>query len=163
MELGPRPPEAPRKVPKRYARKVMWTSNLMALVGLGFSGVGLLFLAPFVANKMWLPALIPCFFIVGGGSMFWSAFTSARARLRAFRYGKVVEGKVRSVRSDTSMQVNNQNPYKLTYHFPVGDTLQEGTIVTFDSTAWERQAGQPLWVLYDEKDPECNAIYPPLA
>lgn len=163
MEIGPRPPDAPRSIPKRYARKVMWTSNFMTLVGLGFVAVGSLFTIPFLVNKLWVPSLIGMFFLVGGGIMFWTAFQAGRSRLRAFRYGKIVEGKVRSVRSDTSVSVNNQNPYKLIYHFPVGDTLQEGSIVTFDSTAWERQPGQPLWVLYDEKDPENSAIYPPLA
>lgn len=159
MDAGPPPPAAPRAIPRRYARRVTW--NVFTLVGLGFSAFGLLFMTPMVLNKMW-QAVFPGFFALGGLSMFFQAWKKARGTLRAFRHGTVAEGKVRRVQQDRSVQVNGECPWKLTYHYAINDIWHEGQITTFDSTAWERNPGQPLWVLYDQSDPDISAIYPPL-
>ena len=86
---------------------------------------------------------------------------AAASTLNAFVRGTAVEGKVVGVSQDTSQSINGQHPWKLTYHFPVGGQLHEGTVVSWDSTITACSAGQPLWVLYLLADPEQNTAYPP--
>ncbi|MBL9146837.1 MAG: DUF3592 domain-containing protein [Verrucomicrobiaceae bacterium] len=163
MKLGEPPPPAPRKLPSTYVKRVRWTENIATLVGLGFTGIGLLIAVPMLANKLWLPALIPGFFLLGGVSMFRHGWKSAAGRLRAFKSGKAVEGRIERVGIDASQQINGRHPSRVVYHFPIGDQWHEGQIITFDTTATLRSSGQPVWVLYNENDPNENAIYPPLS
>lgn len=160
---GPKPPPAPREMPKTYVRRVRWTQNIGTLVGLGFAAIGSLFSIPMIINKLWLPALIPAFFFVGGVSMFRYSWNIAAARLRTFRFGKAVLGEVHQVGVDATQHVNGQHPAKVIYRFRIGDQLHEGAVISFDSTASERSSGQPVWVLYTESDPAENAIFPPLS
>jgi hypothetical protein len=162
MGLGPRPPEAPRQVPAQYERRMKWTRNIGTLVGGMFFLVGGIMVIPmlFVAP---LAALFPGFFMVGGFFMFRYGWLHAKGVLHAFKHGQAVEGRVAQVSLDTSQAVNNQHPWKLVYHFPIGNQLQEGSVTSFDSTLSSRTPGQPLWVLYNDDDPEKSAIFPPIA
>ncbi len=161
--LGPEPPPAPRKLPKAYVRRVRWTENIATMVGPGFIAIGLLFAIPMIVNKLWLPALLPAFFLLGGGSMFRYGWKIAAARLRAFRLGKAVQGSIHQVGVDATQHVNGRHPSKVIYHFPVDGQMHEGVIISFDTTASRLFSGQPMWVLYNEADPAENAIYPPLS
>ncbi len=163
MRLGDPPPPAPRKLPGTYVKRVRWTENIATLVGMGFTGVGLLMAVPMLVNKLWLPALFPGFFLLGGVSMFRHGWKTAAGRLRAFGQGKAVQGRIERVSMDTTQQINGRHPWRVVYHFTIGDQWHEGQITTFDSTASLRSSGQPVWVLYNEADPTENAIYPPLS
>jgi hypothetical protein len=162
QNLGPEPPPAPRTLPKAYVRRVRWTENIATMVGPGFVAVGLLFAVPMIANKLWV-AVLPLFFVLGGVSMFRYGWKIAAARLRAFRFGKAVQGSIYQVGVDATQHVNGKHPSKVIYHFQVGDQMLEGVIISFDTTATRRSSGQPVWVLYNEADPTENAIYPPLS
>lgn len=161
--LGQEPPPVPRKLPAAYVRRVRWTQNIVTMVGPGFIAVGLLLTIPMILNKLWLPALLPLFFLLGGTSMFNYGWKIAEARLRAFRLGKAVKGRIHQIGVDATQHVNGQHPSKVIYHFNVGDQLHEGVIISFDTTASRRASGDPVWVLYNEADPSENAIYPPLS
>jgi hypothetical protein len=163
MSLGDPPPPAPRKLPGAYVKRVRWTENIATLVGMGFTAVGTLFTVPMLINKLWLPALAPALFLLGGVSMFRHGWKIAAGRLRAFRDGRAVEGKIHQVGVDATQRVNGRHPSRVVYHFPVEGQVTEGVIITFDSTAERRWSGQPVWVLYNEADPTENAIYPPLS
>lgn len=161
-ELGPPPPSTPRAIPKVYERRVRWTKNMSVLIGGAFTLVGTVMLIPMVANRLFWPALFPLFFVIGGLSTFHYGWKAASGTLKAFRYGEAVEGTIKSISKDTSQSINGRHPWRLVYHFPVGNQLQEGIITSFDSTTGERRYGQPLWVLYVKDDPSQNAVFPPL-
>lgn len=163
MSLGDPPPPAPRVLPRKYVRRVRWTENIATLVGLGFTAVGLLFAIPMIVNRLWLPALILAFFLLGGVSMFRYGWKTAAARLRAFRIGRAVEGRIHQIGVDATQHINGRQPSRVVYHFPVDGQMQEGVIITFDTTASRRGSGEPVWVLYNEADPTENTIYPPLS
>jgi hypothetical protein len=163
QSLGPEPPPVPRKLPKVYVRRVRWTQNIATMVGLGFTLLGTVFFIPMLMNKLWVPLLVPSFMLLGGVSMFRYGWKTASARLRAFRFGKAVQGSIYQVGVDTTQQINGRHPSKVIYHFPVDGQMHEGVIITFDTTAARRFSGQPVWVLYNEDDPTENAIFPPLS
>lgn len=95
--------------------------------------------------------------------MFRYGWRIAAGRLRAFRDGKAVEGKIYQVGVDATQRVNGRHPSRVVYHFSVDGQVKEGVIITFDTTAEQRWSGQPVWVLYNESDPTENAVYPPLS
>lgn len=161
MELGEPPPSVPRVIPKKYEFGIKWSHNIATLVGGLFSLIGTLLFLPmiFVAP---IAALLPLLFMIGGFSMFRYGRKRANATLRAFRHGEAVKGKIASIGKDTSQSVNGRHPWRLVYHFEVGNQLQEGVITSFNSTIGSRREGQPLWVLYVKEDPSQNAVYPPL-
>ena len=162
MELGPPPPAAPRSLPKGYARRVLLTSNLSTLIGGAFLLMALMMGVPMVVQKLWLPALIPAFFGLGGIGLLRHGISHANSLLRAFRQGVAEKGKIASIGKDTTQSINNVHPWKLVYHFPVNGQLVEGKVISFDSTVGQRRPGQPLWVLYLPDQPEASTPYPPV-
>ncbi|TLD69819.1 hypothetical protein FEM03_15970 [Phragmitibacter flavus] len=139
----------------------MLTSNILVLVGLGFTLLPLLLIVPLFLANPWA-VLFPLFFLVGGLSMINLGWKSGRKTLHAFRDGIAVQGNVHSINRDHTTTVNGQHPWKLTYHFPVDNRIQSGTITTFNSIVGTFKYGQPLWVLYLPEDHEASTVYPPI-
>jgi hypothetical protein len=160
-ELGEPPPPVPRKLPNGFAFRTRWTSNIATLVGGGFLAVGLLFLIAFIKAKTWA-VVIPIFFMTGGFFVFLHGWRHASSVLRAFRKGVAVRGEVFECKVDRTQSMNGEHPFKLTWHFAVGNRQFEGTLTSFDSTLGSRARGQPVWVLYVADDPEQNTLYPPV-
>ena len=161
QELGEPPPPAPRTFPKGIAFRTRWSGNVATLMGGAFFLLGSFFFLAFLREKSFA-ALFPLLFVVGGFFMFRLGWQNATRTLRAFRHGTAVAGKVHECRLDTTQSLNKRHPYKLTWHFTVGGHQYEGTLTSFDSTLGSRGGGQPLWVLYDPRDPGQNTIYPPV-
>ena len=160
--LGEPPPPVPRPLPKGFAFRQKWSTNVLALVGLIFFLVGSFISVVFLIVGLFAGILLPLLFAIGGVVMLLIGRRAAARTLNAFVRGTAVEGKVFNVLQDQSLTVNGQHPWKLTYHFPVNGQVHEGAVVSFDSTITLRAAGQPLWVLYLPDDPEQNTAYPPL-
>jgi hypothetical protein len=148
-------------VPAAYVRRVRWSGNFTAWVGLGITGLSSIIALPMFVHGKW-QAYMPALFAVGGVALFAKAMRAANGRLRAYRIGKAVEGRVRQVRVDSAVLINGQQPYRVIYHYPVGARMEEGSVLSCDPMAMRRAAGQPIWVLYDEAAPEDHAIFPPL-
>ena len=161
MELGPPPPPVPRELPKGFAFRQRFSKNIATILGLVISIFSLLFVLAMLRAKPWV-AVLPGIMFLGGFSMLRYGWKSASATLRAFRHGMATEGKVVKLRLDTSQSINNEHPWKLTYHFTAGSQQHEGVLISWDSTTGMRSTGQPLWVLYVENDPSQCTLYPPV-
>jgi hypothetical protein len=149
-------------LPADFARKQRWTGNPLALVGLIFSLVGWLLLLVFI---FLLPifAFIPLIFVVLGWVLLRAGRKQAARVLRAFEFGRAVKGTISEVSLDSSMVVNGRSPWRIGYTFQTSDgTTHEGFASTFDTSASDRQRGQPLWVLVMDDQPDQNTIYPPV-
>lgn len=161
MDPGEAPPAAPRSLPKGFEFRQLWSQNVWALVGGIFFLIGMfIFLVFIFVLPMW--ALIPLLFIVGGAIMMHMGRKKAHGVLNAFRHGVTVQGSVSSVNLNTSQSINGRHPWVMTYLFPVGNEMLEGTLSSFSSALEDRARGQPLWVLYVENDPDQNTVYPPI-
>lgn len=160
-QLGSPPLPAPRALPKGFAFRLLWTGNVLVMVGVVFAGIGMILLLPMLV--LFPPAaLLPLIFVVLGFVLFRSGRRKARRTLQAFIHGTAVAGEVVRVTEDQTETTNGQHPWKLTYLFAVDGELHEGSASSYDSTITKRVAGQPLWVLYVPTDPSLNTIYPPL-
>ncbi len=160
-ELGPPPPDAPRELPKGFAFRQLWSGNVLVLVGTIFGSIGTILFFPMLL--LFPPAaLLPLIFMILGFFFFRGGRKGAKRTLKAFVHGRAVRGEIADVSRDLSETTNGQNPWKLTYHFTVEGQIHEGLAKSYDSTVGKRTPGQPLWVLYLEKDRAQNTIYPPL-
>ena len=160
-QLGSPPPEAPRELPKGFAFRMLWSGNVLVMVGAIFGGIGTILFLPMLV--LFPPAaLLPLVFMILGFVLFRSGRKAAKRTLKAFVNGTAIAGEVADVSRDHSESTNGQHPWKVTYHFNVDGTLHEGSAKSYDSTVAKRTAGQPVWVLYLAKDPAVNTIYPPL-
>lgn len=161
MELGPKPPDVPRTLPKGFAFRQRFSRNIATILGLVISMFGLLFFLAMLRAKPWV-AIFPGIFMLGGFSMFRYGWMHASGILRAFQHGVATEGKIAGISIDTTQSINNQHPWKLIYHFTANGQQQEGVLISWDSTIATRSTGQPMWVLYVENDPSQSTLYPPL-
>ena len=160
-QLGEPPPPAPRPLPSGFAFRLLWSRNILVIVGGIFALVGAVLFVPLLLVAAW-GALLPLIFVVLGLTLFAIGRAEARRTLEAFRRGTAVAGEIVSVSLDRSQSINSQHPWKLVYHFNLDGTLHEGCITSYDSTVATRTTGQPVWVLYVTTKPELNTIYPPL-
>jgi hypothetical protein len=161
-ELGPEPPPAPRDLPRGFEARQMWFGNPLALVGAIFLFVGLILFVVFVL-VLTVAALFPLLFVILGWVLLRAGRKQSQRVLNAFRMGRAVKGSISEVHIDSTMQVNGRHPWRIHYTFPTVDGQRyEGHAVTFDSTAPNRQPGQPVWVLVVDDQPDQNTIYPPV-
>lgn len=162
MDLGPEPPPAPREMPRAFETKQKWTGNPLAMVGLVFFLIGGLLLLVFVF-ALPLFAFIPLIFVGLGWFLLRLGRREAARVLNAFRFGRAVKGTITEVHVDSTMTVNGRHPWRIHYSFPgASGQTHEGNAVTFDSSAPDRERGQPVWVLAVDGQPEQNTIYPPV-
>jgi hypothetical protein len=159
--LGPAPPPAPRRLPRGFAFRVKWSRNFAVLGGLLCLIISSLMLYAMIKVRTFF-AVIPALFLFPGFYLFRYGRTQATGILRALRKGTAVEGKIVEVRLDATTEVNGRNPWKLVYQFPVGESLCEGSVTSFDSTVGGRSSGQSIWVLYVPEAPEKCTLYPPI-
>lgn len=161
QELGPPPPPAPRPMPRGFEFRRKWSRNILVMVGGVFLLVGGVIFFAFLLVGLLIGAPLPLLFMAGGFFMMVAGRRSAARTLRAFVRGEVARGTIAGVARDLTQTMNGEHPWKLTYHFPVNGQLHEGVVISWDSTAGARSAGEPLWVLYVPEDPEQNTTYPP--
>ena len=162
MTLSEEPPPAPRELPKGFATKQKWLGNPLSMVGGIFMLVGGIQFAVFIF-VLPLFSFIPLIFLGLGYTIFHFGRKSALRTLNAFQHGRAVKGAITEVLLDTTIRVNGRHPWRIGYSFTAADgQTHEGFARTFDSSAQERQRGQPLWVLVVDDQPEQNTIYPPV-
>jgi hypothetical protein len=162
MDLGPEPPEPPRKLPDGFALRVRLTRNVPMIIGLGFTLIGGFMTVAMISVKTWA-ALFPAFFLLGGLGMLKMGFQEGVRVLDAFRHGRAVRGKAASVREDTQTTVNGRHPWEIIYTFEAEGQPYEGKVTTFEAATANRFYGQPpVWVLVVEDNPERNTVYPPI-
>lgn len=161
MDAGEPPPDPPRRLPKGFERRVLWTHNVFALVG----GIFLLVGVPLMIGMVFvhpLAPLIPLIHCTLGYFLLRHGRGKAKRMLNAFVNGKAIRGDIKDVFEDTSISVNNRHPWAIAYGFDVQGQIYEGTARTWDADARLRSRGQHIWVLAIESDPEQNTIYPPV-
>jgi hypothetical protein len=144
---GPKPPPPPRVLPKPYVRKVLYWQNILTMIGVIFT---LVFFWTVIFAAIGIP-------------MWMAGLKRGRRELRALELGRAVEGRITAVEQDMTQAINNRHPWIITYAFPTAAGTGAGT-----DTGWEplnsyRRAGDPVWIVTMDDDPQCNAIWPPVS
>ncbi len=160
-DIGPEPPNPPRKLPIGFERRIRWTENVLVIIGAIFSVVGVIPVLLFTQVHH-AGILVFAIFLVMGIAMFVSGWKKAAHTLRAFKHGRAVKGEITEVYLDTTETINNRHPWRISYKFDADGQMMDDYAKTWDASAALRSAGQPLWVLYVVNDPSQNTIYPPV-
>lgn len=162
MDMGPEPPPPPRKLPEGYALRLLLTENIVTILGIGVTFVGVVATLSMIRAISWA-ILVGGLFLFVGLSMLRSGLRSGSRTLDAFKNGRPIRGRIASVRQDTSTRVNGRHPWEITYTFEYGGHPHEGKAQTFESaTANRLWGGPPVWVLVVENKPERCSLYPPV-
>ncbi len=165
------PPPPPRALPPGFRRRVLYTKNVMTMIGLGFTGIGgfltLIFAIIAIAGRepsLFLGAGFSALFLTGGIFMLRFGLRRGRGILLAFEHGVATQGRVTDVYLDTSIKINNRSPWAVEYAFEAGGRSVRGKAHAWDADlVQELHAGGPVHVLYVENDPERSTLYPPMS
>lgn len=160
-DLGEEPPPAPRPLPKGFALRLNWTTNVGAIVGEMFTLIGGFIFLVFIF-VLPIAAAFPLLFVALGGTLLYFGRRKSTRTLNAFRVGKAIKGEITDIYRNTSIQINGRSPWRIHYIFQHEGLTCSGDADTFDDSAAKRKVGQPVWVLYDPASPDHNTLYPPI-
>ncbi len=172
MDRGAAPPPAPRVLPAPYRRSVMVGRNILTILGIVFSSIGIPFLvvggivAVAAARGTFVLAIVfgslGVMFAAIGVPMLLTGLGRGRQKLAALEHGAAAEGELVSVELNTSVRINGRSPWAIEYSFPAGGTVVRGTAQSFSRHDGERKAGDRVWVVYLPADPGTSTLWPPV-
>jgi hypothetical protein len=145
LTLAAEPPRAPRRLPDAYRNRILYTKNVLVIIG----GV-------FAICLGWT-----VIFALIGAPMLYVGWTRAQRKLRALTFGHPVPGRIVDVERDSSVTINNRHPWKLTYRYDAAGASREGW-----THAWERPdllPDDPVWVVWGPDDAAASCLWPPLS
>ncbi len=168
QDPGPPPPPAPRHMPGSYRLKKLVWGNLGVMLGVLFTGIGVVFsfsfcLASFLLPPMCLGSLGGVLFMIPGLAVGVPSLRAAQRALAAYANGVHADGQIVRVSEDTSTAVNGRHPWRVDYVFEAGGATVGGSVSCFDPVHATRRPGQPVHVVYLPDRPSVNAIWPPPA
>lgn len=162
----PHPPPAPRRLPRGYEVRIRYTGNTAVLIGIGFCAIiypSLPFmLATAGSDDFWLMLLAGGFFAVAGPLLWRFGARRASRWLHALRQGHAVEGSIERVFEDTGQSINDTHPWQIDFRFETPAGTRKGFVSSWDPVTPRRQAGERIWVVFDERDPSSSALWPPV-
>lgn len=144
LTRGNAPPPAPRSLPGGYQNEILYTKNILFILGFVFA-----------ICLGWT-----CIFGLIGAPMLYLGWTRSRAKLLALIEGKTAQGVIDDVSRDGSVQVNGKNPWKIEYHFDAEGQRREGWVHAWKSPPYEPR--DPVWVVYGPQDATKSCLWPPV-
>ncbi len=104
----------------------------------------------------WLPALG----ILGLGlAVGYVAFVRRFRRYLALRHGRAVLGRIETVHVAKSH--GKHRLYRVYYRFDIEQRPVRGVKWTYCPTISNHFVGEPVWVVYLDRHPKCNDLWPP--
>ena len=144
---GPRPPNAPRELPKKFIKKIKYTNNVWTILGIVFTFA---FIWTIVLSIV--------------GIIFWrKGLRIAREELNPLMNGNAVHGTITNVSQNTSVKVNGRSPTTIEFSFEANGQKMTGDVGNlFDQASLMKRPGDKIWVVYMPDDPNQSSIWPPL-
>jgi len=144
---GPEPPPPPRTLPAKYRKRVLYYRNVLFIIGVVFTAV------------FFWTVILP----VVGILLIMYGLKKARQEILALEQGRPARGRIQSVRKDTTTTLNNRHPWVIEFSFMTPSGERQGRDTGWDDeNAW-RRPGDEVWVVYMAQDPDCSAVWPPVA
>ncbi len=147
-ELGPKPPMAPRLLPKKFIKRVKYTSNVMTILGIVFT----------------IPFFWTIIFPIIGIFLWKKGIKDANNELIPLEQGTATTGEITNIRQNFSIKVNNKSPYVIEFTFEANGKKYAGDVGNiFDLSNVCKEVGDKLWVVYMPEDPSLSSIWPPVS
>lgn len=160
----PLPPSAPRSLPRGYEFRVRYGRNTAVIIGIAFVSIfvfplfdGIVSLSP-----DWLALLGGSFFGVIGAALWRFGARRAERWIHALKYGHAVEGTITRVFEDQGQSINDKHPWQIDFSFEAPSGPRNGFVTSWDPMTRSREAGERVWVVFNEDDPDTNALWPPV-
>jgi len=161
------PPLSPRQIPKKVLSRMLLTDAgaitgvIFLFIGAIFFGVGMVLVIPIVTMPVGLPFVgLGLLFLIVGGSLFYWRYEHARQTIAILRDGQAALGEITNVAQNYHVRVNNRYPWVIQYQFKVHGQDYQGKLSTLSQPDLGQQPGKPVYVLYQQEDPEKNTLYP---
>jgi len=146
-DSGPRPPMAPRALPKKFVRRIKYTGNVMTMIGMAFT----------------IPFFWTIIFPIIGIFCWRKGIKEANDELIPLEHGTPVLGEIISVERDYTKTINGKSPFTVEFLFTVGSQKHNGSVGNiFDNIDQQKQKGDKIWVVYMPNDPNLSSIWPPM-
>jgi len=146
-ESGPKPPLAPRELPKKFVRRIKYTGNVMTIIGMVFT----------------IPFFWTVIFPIIGIFCWRKGIKEANDELIPLEHGTPVLGEITSIQKDHTKVINGRSPFTVEFLFNVGSQKYSGSVGNiFDNVDQLKQKGDKIWVVYMLDDPELSSIWPPM-
>lgn len=143
--LGPKPPMAPRELPKKFVRRIKYFGNV-------FTMIGMVFTIPFIWSVI---------FPIIGIFLWRKGIKEANDELIPLEHGNVVQGEIESITMDRSKTMNGQHPFVVNFSFSINGQTHTGNVGNIFDPILKRR-GDPVWVVYMPEDPNLSSVWPPL-
>lgn len=144
---GPKPPMAPRELPKKYVRRVKYYGNVMSMIG-------------FIFTVVFFWSII---FPIIGIFIWKKGIKEANDELIPLQQGDSVIGEIEKISRDYSKNMNGKSPFTVEFLFEVNGQKHRGSVGNiFDDIDIQKQIGDKVWVVYLAENPELSSIWPPL-
>ncbi|MGB1011848.1 MAG: hypothetical protein ACPGVP_19200 [Thiolinea sp.] len=157
IDPGSLPPAPPRQLPKQFSWNIFAKKNLGLWIGVGLTGVGILF-----------PLLLPVGIICA-----YANLAVPLRRHKSLRKGKETIGVISRVSryADKTPPTAKNQPaestfsvmYAVNFRFKVNGELLEGIKYTYDPAVQSYMIGEPIWVVYCPGSIKAYDLWPPLA
>lgn len=147
-QLGPKPPLAPRVLPKKFIKRVKYTNNVMTILGIVFT----------------IPFFWSIIFPIIGIFLWKKGIKDAKKELLPLEQGAIAIGEITDIRQDFSVKINNKSPYVIEFVFEAGGQKYVGDVGNiFDRASAMKEIGDQLWIVYMPEDPSLSSIWPPIS
>ncbi len=161
------PPPAPREISNQYAWRILSTDGwaiagfIFGLLGGIFSLVGIGLTLGFITAFVGIPflALGLVWLAFGVGILAWR-YNRSRKIVEVLRDGIATKGEIIDVQENYSVRINHRHPWVIRYQFQVIGQTFNGDVSTLNPVGKEFQAGNAVYVLYLQSEPQWNCIYP---
>jgi hypothetical protein len=150
-----KPQPAPRFLPKQFKNKILYKTNWLFIIGALFAFANFPF--SFRINGF------DIFFMAGGVFLCWLGYTRAMKKIDVLQNGEIAEGTIASAHENKNVTVNEKHPFIIEYTYDLNGEKRSGSMNCWDETSLSHYPGEPVWVVYSNKNFEKNSsIWPPI-
>jgi hypothetical protein len=157
---------APRQVPNRVLGRFLLTdggaiaAGVLALLGFIFTAVGVGLIIPIITILIGVSfAGLGVLLLAAGIPIFIWRYRRAMESIEVLRTGVATLGKITSLHQNYQVRVNHRHPWVYEYEFQVHGQNYHGKVSTFNNPDPNQQSGSPVYVLYNQDQPEKNTLY----
>lgn len=161
------PPPPPRRVPRGYARRLLFTEAwgivglVLGILGVVFFPLGLALSLAVVTLFVGVPfLLLGLAFLGGGAGMLAWRYRRVQRTMEVLQTGQAALGEIVQIYENLHVQVNGRFPWTIAYRFSVQGRDYDGRVTTLSRPGPDDQPGRPVYVLYEAGDPPVNTLYP---
>ena len=159
-DRGAPPPPAPRALPAAFRDPL--TKNALVKAGKLVMVLAVAFIGLTCATGHGI-GLIGLFALWAGHALKRAGQKAGELRLRMLEHGAAAQGEIVRVHLGAGETLDGRHLREIEYTFDVDGNQRAGKLRSTCPSSGLRQPGEPVWVVYDPRDPTNSSLWPPVA